>query len=716
MIRRIRLALWFQFVGAACLAALLMLFACRADAQNILSNPGFESTYLAVSPTSPGNCTGYVASSWYDNTGWDAAASVVYSHDTSTFYAGSSSQKVVVNGGFSQLQQNLTFQAGRYSATIYVKALTPTWVSIGLRELGSPYTYYGVTSFRATSTWSPVTVTGITPSVAGTLVASTGAPGTVWFDSASAIFQGVNPTPTALTPPAGSVPLTYFGVTPLHLAIEGGTIPWPSISFGTVRQHDAAPSWAQAEPSNGTFSWSALDAFVSAAAANGQQVIYCFSQTPTWATTDTNIDQYGYKGGDGVPSNISYWTTFVSALVTRYKGKIAAYEIWNEPNSGFWDGNQAQLEHLEQTAAPIIRSTDPSALVLSPAITIAENPSDLSYYELYLEAGGGANSDVMSCHLYDPSPEDDLQCVPALKSLLATYGFAGKPLWNTETAWGYAGVGTGNGQQAMAQTVEFLPREYILEWALGISNFDWYGWSDISNVGVRQDGSGNWTVLTGGAIAYQQVESWLNAAAMNSCSMDGNGNWVAAITSPSGYTGEIVWNNDQTFNYPVPTGASYEYDVAGDHTSLAGISTVSVGASPVLIEVPPVTPAPVVSPSSGSYVGSVNVTITDSLTAAAIRYTTDGTDPATSSTAKAYPSGGFALNASATVTAVATANEYANSSEAFDNLHYYSIGPAINYHDIKRHFGQQWMVRVFGNTNTCRNSGIVPNRGHLLHG
>ena len=555
-----------------------------AYSQNLLTNAGFEGTYTAVPPISPGDCTGYVASSWYDNTGWDGDAVVAYSQDTTTHYSGASSQKIVVSAGFSQLQQDLNFQAGRYSASIYVKAASPTWVSFGIRELGSPYAYYAVTCLRATTSWTQITVTGITPAVGGTFVFDTAGPGTVWVDSGSAAYQGVNPTPVSFTPPASSVPSTYFGLHPQHLALLGnGPLPWPSVGFGYARSHDCAPTWAQIETSNGTYNWQNLDNFVNSARAGGQKILYTFSETPQWATTDTIVDAYGYVGGNGVPSNMSYWTSFVSAVVNRYKGEISAYEIWNEPNTEFWDGTAAQMAQMETTAAPIIHSTDTSALVTCAAYSINNNPQNLAACEQYFAAGGGSDSDVLSFHLYDPTPEDDISCINAIKSLAAAYGYSSKPIWNTETGWGYAGTGTGNGQQAMSQTVAYVPRSYVLDWVMGITNFDWYAWSDASNVGVTENSGGDWTVLTPGAVSYQQVGSWLNGATVTSCTLDGNGNWVAKTSTSSGVAGWIIWNNDASYNYPVPSGATTEYDTAGDILSLSGVSTVAVGGTPIYI-------------------------------------------------------------------------------------------------------------------------------------
>jgi len=579
-------------------------------AQNLLTNPGFESPYNAVYQGSPGVVSGVVANGWADNSTWISGSTVVYSQDTSVYYSGSSSQKCVVSTGYAEYQQTPTFQAGRYTASIYIKALAPTWVSLALEESGGSYTNYAVACLRASTTWQQISVTGITPATPGKVLLTIAEPGTVWLDSASLVYQGVNPTPVSLTPPTSSIPSTYFGLHPQDLAPLGyGPLAWPSVGFGYARSHDCAPTWAQTETSNGTYNWVNLDNFVNSARASGQKVLYTFSETPQWATTDTNVDAYGYVGGNGVPSNISYWTSFVTAVVNRYKGEISAYEIWNEPNTEFWDGTATQMAQMETTAAPIIHSTDSSALVTCAAYSINNSPQNLVDCEQYFAAGGGSDSDVLAFHLYDSTPEDDIPCINAIKSLAAAYGYSSKPIWNTETGWGDSGQTTGWDPQPMASTAAFVPRSYVLDWVMGITNFDWYAWNDAGNVGVSENSGDDWTVLTPGAVSYQQVESWLNGVTVTSCALDGNGNWVAKTSSSSGITGWIVWNNDASYNYPVPSGATTEYDTAGDVISLSGVSAVTVGGTPIYITNGPAPPAPVTTTVNlSNYYNTIGIT------------------------------------------------------------------------------------------------------------
>jgi hypothetical protein len=75
----------------------------------------------------------------------------------------------------------------------------------------------------------------------------------------------------------------------------------------------------------------------------------------------------------------------------------------------------------------------------------------------------------------------------------------------------------------------------------------------------------------------------------------------------------------------------------------------------------PVAPTPIITPAAGSYTGAQSITITDSLTNAAIYYTQDGTTPTASSTLYTGP---FSITASETVEAIAVVPGYLNSAVA----------------------------------------------------
>ena len=134
-------------------------------------------------------------------------------------------------------------------------------------------------------------------------------------------------------------------------------------------------------------------------------------------------------------TDISEWDKFITALVTRYKGKLI-YELWNEPeDKNSWTGSVGDMVILTSHMYNIIRSIDPGALIIAPS-------GSATYMDLYYAAGGVRTVDVVSVHGYpDPRSNDVAETIGGflsvpMKAVMAKYGLSQKPLWDTEGSWG----------------------------------------------------------------------------------------------------------------------------------------------------------------------------------------------------------------------------------------------------------------------------------------
>jgi hypothetical protein len=116
--------------------------------------------------------------------------------------------------------------------------------------------------------------------------------------------------------------------------------------------------------------------------------------------------------------------------------------------------------------------------------------------------------------------------------------------------------------------------------------------------------------------------------------------------------------NPSIYYNPLNISASETISV---YASGAGYSNSPTVTATYTIGPPAQAPTPSISPASGSYSSAQQVSITDSLSGAAIYYTTNGSAPTTSST---LYSGPFAVSASTTVQAIAAATGYSASNVA----------------------------------------------------
>jgi hypothetical protein len=120
----------------------------------------------------------------------------------------------------------------------------------------------------------------------------------------------------------------------------------------------------------GKFNWENADRAVQLANKFGIDILARVDNAPEWAAPGC-FNQA--KKQMGPARNTQDWLDFLQAFVTRYKGKVRAYAIWNEPNlSREWCGrppNPAEYAALLKASYAKIKSIDPNAIVVSAGLT-----------------------------------------------------------------------------------------------------------------------------------------------------------------------------------------------------------------------------------------------------------------------------------------------------------------------------------------------------------
>lgn len=377
----------------------------------------------------------------------------------------------------------------------------------------------------------------------------------------------------------GPVPSTYFG---MHILQSAN---WPTVPIGSLGKATGVV-WPYIETSKGQYSWGRLDEFVDEANANGIGLMYSSEGVPPWAAADksTCLPQPGLAPYcTSNVSNLQDWDDFVTQLVARYRGRIQIYELWNEPSQRF-TGTMQQLVVLTQHEHDIIRSVDPTATILSPAV-IAEG---YAYLDSYFATGGTLDIDAVSMHGYSDPRNDIAEMITqsistTIKNVMSKYGLSAKPLWNTEASWGPQNKGSITDPDLQAA---FVARAYFLNWSIGISRFYWYAW-DSPTVGTL------WTpgsAASEPAIAYAQVHNWINGATMpQSCSINGatsayHAVYTCDLTRSGGYEARAVWNTDGASTYAAPDQYIHYRDLQGNVFDVPANHQVTIGHKPILLE------------------------------------------------------------------------------------------------------------------------------------
>ena len=188
--------------------------------------------------------------------------------------------------------------------------------------------------------------------------------------------------------------------------------------FGWVKQIFA---WREIEgAAKGAFDWERPDRIVDQVQGYGLNVLVRLDSQPQWAG--------GKYPENGPPDNMQDFADFVSAVATRYKGRIAAYQIWNEPNLNVegrseWGGrppNPAEYTEMLKVAYQAIKAADPDALVVSAGLAPTTRWDDVAMPDLEFlrgmyAAGAKPYFDLLGAHGagFKVPPETDPAVVAA---------------------------------------------------------------------------------------------------------------------------------------------------------------------------------------------------------------------------------------------------------------------------------------------------------------
>ncbi|MBC7225589.1 MAG: cellulase family glycosylhydrolase, partial [Anaerolineae bacterium] len=94
------------------------------------------------------------------------------------------------------------------------------------------------------------------------------------------------------------------------------------LGFGWVKQQI---EWFRHEPVKGQYVWAPIDYIVDQANAAGVKVLLSVVKAPKWARSPNSDFSV-----EGPPANPQDYADFIGAMAARYKGRVHAYEIWNE--------------------------------------------------------------------------------------------------------------------------------------------------------------------------------------------------------------------------------------------------------------------------------------------------------------------------------------------------------------------------------------------------
>ena len=375
----------------------------------------------------------------------------------------------------------------------------------------------------------------------------------------------------------GVVPAQFFG-----MVVKQATNV-PTVAAGGRRLWDCGVTWAELEPEAGIFHWAALDAEVTTAEVAGAEVTLTLGITPGWASAAPNTASSYGAGATAMPARLADWDAYVAAVAARYRGRIHGYEVWNAPENPLYFSDTpaqvpADMAVLAQHAASAVHGADPTAVVVSPAMSSQGLAA-------FVAAGGGAAVDVLGSALngsgdtagagMSAAPEAMAATLQAIRGVTAGTSAAGKPVWNAQSAWVLTPGGVDAGTQA-----SYVARALLLNAGFGVERLYWYAWDDRDGSSLLlSDGEGQ---PTEAGTAYAVVESWLQGAQMNGCAATAGGLWTCQIVR-GGSMEWVLWSTGSAVSASA-LGAAQVTDLTGQVAPVGASGMVEVGGSPLLLQ------------------------------------------------------------------------------------------------------------------------------------
>jgi polysaccharide biosynthesis protein PslG len=224
--------------------------------------------------------------------------------------------------------------------------------------------------------------------------------------------------------------------------------------------------WTETEPSKGKYDWSAYDELTANLEKRGIRPYYILDYSNPLYETDPLSPQH--------PESVQAFARWAAAAAKHFRGRPIIWEIWNEPNGGFWHPapNVAQYTALALATCKAVRRADPHAIIVAPASALF--PWD--FLEAFFHSGVLAYLDAVSVHPYRGDPPETVAAdYQRLRQLIARYAPKGKKIPILSGEWGYT---TSSGGVSLQTQADYIARQQLFNLFCGVPVSIWYDWSN----------------------------------------------------------------------------------------------------------------------------------------------------------------------------------------------------------------------------------------------
>jgi hypothetical protein len=242
-------------------------------------------------------------------------------------------------------------------------------------------------------------------------------------------------------------------------------------------------SWGGTEQKKGDYDWSAYDDLTADLEKRGLRPLYILDYSNGLyeepVTTQDPVTRQPRRdvASPQHPESVAAFARWAAAAAKHFRGRHVLWEVWNEPNIGFWKPkpDAGQYATLCLATCKAVRAADPQATIVAPATS--EVP--LAFLESVFAAGVLAELDAVSVHpyrSYKRPPETAAEDYRKLRGLIERHALADKkrlPILSGE--WGYSSSTKGVSPEMQAA---YLARMQLANLLAEVPLSIWYDWKD----------------------------------------------------------------------------------------------------------------------------------------------------------------------------------------------------------------------------------------------
>jgi hypothetical protein len=223
--------------------------------------------------------------------------------------------------------------------------------------------------------------------------------------------------------------------------------------------------WQRTEPEKGKYDFSAYDRLFKALDEYNIRPLFILDYANT--LYDDGRAPYTTPGRQA-------FANWAAAAVSRYRGRGIIWEIYNEPNTGFWTPQPKVSDYvaLALETSRAIHTAAPVEQIIGPAVW----GFDFDFLEACFRAGLLEHWSAVSIHPYRKTdPETVVEDYARLRELITRHKPAGKHVGIISSEWGYSAASFNANEEKQSA---LLSRQLLVNQSQGVSLSIWYDWQD----------------------------------------------------------------------------------------------------------------------------------------------------------------------------------------------------------------------------------------------